>query len=42
MRAALVAILFGLRPPTGYAFVVDGAGNYVVDGNGAYIIVPLT
>lgn len=24
--------------PTGFAYLVDSAGNYLVDGNGAYLL----
>lgn len=30
-----------LTPPEGFAFVVDGNGNYVVDGDGAYIVTEI-
>lgn len=31
----------GLTPPEGFAFVVDGEGNYVVDEDDAYIVTEI-
>lgn len=40
---ALVSVgsVGGLTPPEGFAFVVDGEGNYVVDGDGAYVVTEI-